>query len=149
MLMMNHTGWHVAQANKMPWMDLGLGPVPVNPYRTPVVKSYQQALRKRVAQAGLYRKHALDAPLLAGFKQYLIQDLGVVNCSQEIDNVSRFLFFMDLSEASLKLMKDISKTRNFFYQLRMTGLSRQTIANYIKNINRFLCYILNATNLRQ
>ncbi|XP_069042328.1 uncharacterized protein [Lepisosteus oculatus] len=119
------------------------------PYRTPVVKSYQQALRKRVARAGLYRKHNLDVPLLAGFKQYLIQDLGVVNCSQEIHNVSRFLFFMDPSKASLMFVKDIPKTRNFFYQLRMTGLSHQTIANYIKNINRFLCYILNATNLRQ
>ncbi|MBN3318784.1 KMT5A methyltransferase, partial [Atractosteus spatula] len=109
---------------------------------------YQQALRMRVAQAGLYRKHSLDAPLLIGFKQYLTKDLGVANYSQEVENVSRFLFFMDQTAPSLNFVKDIRKTRDFFNQMKTVGLSHQTIANYIKNINRFLRYILNATNVR-
>ncbi|XP_069042343.1 uncharacterized protein [Lepisosteus oculatus] len=118
-------------------------------YQQPrVVKKYQQALRKRVAQAGLYRKHSLDAPLLIGFKQYLTKDLGVANYSQEVDNVSRFLFFMDQTAPSLNFVKDIRKTRDFFNEMKTIGLSHQTIANYIKNINRFLRYILNATNVR-
>ncbi|XP_069042375.1 uncharacterized protein [Lepisosteus oculatus] len=112
------------------------------------VKGNLKALRKRVALAGLYRKHSLDSPLLAGFKQYLIQGLGMVNCSKEVENVSRFLFFTDPSEVSLSFLKDISKMQTFVSQLKMTGLSHQTIAGYIININRFLLFIRKNTNLQ-
>lgn len=45
---------------------------------------YQQALRKKVADAGLYKKHSVDCRLLIGFKGYLKKDLNVVNCTQEV-----------------------------------------------------------------
>lgn len=66
----------------------------------------------------------------------------------QVENVSRFLFFMDPSEVSLSFLKDISKMQTFVSQLKMTGLSHQTIAGYIINISRFLLFILKNTNLQ-
>ncbi len=41
-------------------------------------------VRVEIAKKGLYMKHSIDHPLLAGFNNYLHTDLGNKNSKQEV-----------------------------------------------------------------
>ncbi len=41
-------------------------------------------VRVEMAKKGLYMKHSIDHPLLAGFNNYLYTDLGNKNSKQEV-----------------------------------------------------------------
>ncbi|XP_058842444.1 uncharacterized protein LOC117419728 isoform X2 [Acipenser ruthenus] len=109
---------------------------------------WEGKLRKTMKEHGLYEKHNTDSDLLSGFKKYLRDDHGIPNCKQEVDNVARFLYFMDPQEPGLQFVRDMEKTRSFFTKLSHIGLKKQTVANYLKNLKRFLRYIIYNTTLR-
>ncbi|XP_053577382.1 uncharacterized protein LOC128666681 [Bombina bombina] len=117
-------------------------------YQPEVQINWQTPLRKKATEVGLYSKHSLDSPLLIGFKQYLTQDLGVINYKQEVESVSRFLYYMDPADANTSFFSNIPQTREFFSTLESVGMSQQTVANYIKNINRFVRYLRLGTNMK-
>ncbi|CAB1340591.1 unnamed protein product, partial [Coregonus sp. 'balchen'] len=95
--------------------------------------------------SGLYQKHPLDADLLAGFGKYLSDDHNIPNFKQEVQvaNMSR------TTKPSLDFVHDLDKSRSFFTKLANIRQKKQTIANYMKNLKRFLRYNSAATNLIQ
>ncbi|KAG9331070.1 hypothetical protein JZ751_020291 [Albula glossodonta] len=103
--------------------------------------------RQRMAKAGLYKKHSLDHPLLKGFISYLKKDLANENYKQEVDNVARYLYFMDPTEPNLKFVRSPERTREYYYKLVGAKLCTQTVKNYIKSLKRFLKYQTACTRL--
>lgn len=61
--------------------------------------------------------------------------------------MSRFLFYMDSNKPSLDFVNNLEKSRSFFTKLADIGQKKQTIANYMKNLKRFIRY--NMTRLIQ
>uniref|UniRef100_A0AAR2J544 Uncharacterized protein n=1 Tax=Pygocentrus nattereri TaxID=42514 RepID=A0AAR2J544_PYGNA len=59
------------------------------------------SLRERMASLGYYKKHSLDHDLLVSFAKFLQFDMSNENFKQEVENVARFLYFMDPQQASL------------------------------------------------
>ncbi|XP_072563309.1 uncharacterized protein [Paramormyrops kingsleyae] len=110
---------------------------------------WPQTSRHMMQEKGLYRKHSLDHPLLKGFAAYLEKDLLNENFKQTVENVSRFMFFVNPEEPSLEFLREREKTKLFFRELTEAGLSRQTQVNYMKSLKRFLKYHTVATDLRR
>ncbi|XP_077567856.1 uncharacterized protein LOC144192892 isoform X4 [Stigmatopora nigra] len=106
------------------------------------VKKKVQMLRM-----GLYRKHSLGHPLLKGFFNYLSKDLSIENCNQEVENVARFLYYMDPTRPSLLFVRDREKVQEYLRKLSEANLTKRTQLNYLKNLKRFLLYQTNNTNL--
>ncbi|XP_075049795.1 uncharacterized protein LOC142109512 [Mixophyes fleayi] len=104
-------------------------------------------VRQKMQQAGMYGKHSLRTPMLSGFRDYLFETLGVIHNKQEVENVARYLYFMDPVNVSMDFVTNIEKTNLFFNKLRELGLCNQTIFNYLKNLRRFIGYKTTATNV--
>lgn len=98
-------------------------------------------------RAGLYRRHDVRCPTLAGFSTYLRLTLGVKRYRQEVENVARFLYFVNPHSTDLTWVRDIEKVHAFFTRLRDQLLTEQTVLNYLKGVRRFLRYQMRATNL--
>ncbi|KAG9261351.1 hypothetical protein AMEX_G24872 [Astyanax mexicanus] len=105
------------------------------------------SLRERMSSLGLYKKHSLDHILLAKFAKFLQSDLRNENFKQEVENVARFLYYMDPQQASLQFVRQHEKTREYFLKLSEAGLCKQTVQNYIKSVKRFLNFHVGSTNL--
>ncbi|XP_066531555.1 uncharacterized protein [Hoplias malabaricus] len=103
--------------------------------------------RKKMATSGLYNKHSMDHPLLKRFAQYLQMDLKNDNFRKEVENVARFLYFMDPEQPSLLFVRQPERTKEYFNNLSEVGLSKQTVQNYIKSVKRFLNYHIGRTDL--
>ncbi|XP_070292556.1 uncharacterized protein [Salvelinus sp. IW2-2015] len=116
-------------------------------YQPPLNQVWDTKLRKVMQSSGLYQKHPLDCDLLAGFGKYLRDDNKIPNFKQEVANVSRFLFYMGSNKPSLDFVNNLEKSRSFFTKLADIGQKKQTIANYMKNLKRFIRY--NMTRLIQ
>ncbi|XP_072563868.1 uncharacterized protein [Paramormyrops kingsleyae] len=97
---------------------------------------WPQTSRHMMQEKGLYRKHSLDHPLLKGFAAYLEKDLLIENFKQTVENVSRFMFFVNPEEPSLEFLREREKTKLFFRELTEAGLTRQTQVNYMKSLKR-------------
>ncbi|MGH0167877.1 UNVERIFIED_CONTAM: hypothetical protein FKN15_060721 [Acipenser sinensis] len=116
-------------------------------YQPPDYSTWSTKLRKLMHDSGFYRKHPLDSELLAGFTKYLREDRGIPNCKQEVANVSRIMYHMNPSKPCLEFVRDMAKTRSYFVKLIELGQTKQTVANYLKNLKRFIKYITVATSL--
>ncbi|XP_040267272.1 uncharacterized protein LOC121000006 [Bufo bufo] len=103
--------------------------------------------RKKMMAEGLYQRHSLDNPMLKGFASYLKDTLKVNNYKQEVEDVARFLFYMNPKTVNLQFVKDVEKANAFFTKLRDLNLANQTIFNYLKHVRRFMTYQLRSTNL--
>ncbi|KAJ4921913.1 hypothetical protein JOQ06_022177 [Pogonophryne albipinna] len=104
-------------------------------HSTPTVREAMQA-------GGMYDKCPPESKLLVGFKNHLIGALQVQNCQQEVDNVSRFLRYMQpKGEPNLEFLTKTTETMDYMRALINSGLSAATILNYMKNIIRFLQYV--------
>ncbi|XP_076843645.1 uncharacterized protein LOC143488678 [Brachyhypopomus gauderio] len=99
-------------------------------YQCPADVNQGTSLRERMSAAGLYKKHSNDHPLLCAFATYLRKELG------NVDNVARFLFFMDHREPNLFFVRQPEKTRQYLSDLAGAGLTKQTVQNYVKSIKR-------------
>ncbi|KAM9397463.1 uncharacterized protein ACWYII_032699 isoform 2-T2 [Salvelinus alpinus] len=118
-------------------------------YQLPENKSWDNKLTKGMQSSGLYQEHPLDGDLLAGFGKYLRDVHNIPNFKQEVVYVSRFLFYMDSTKPSLDFVYDVVKSRSFFTKLAKIGQKKQTIANYMENLSRFLFYNTYETNIFQ
>ncbi|KAG1925604.1 hypothetical protein F2P79_025420 [Pimephales promelas] len=101
-----------------------------------------------MAKKGLYKKHSIDHPLLRGFFHYLLVDLGNRRSKQEVETVSRFMYYMDPKEPSLSFVREVEKVREYFNVLSQTQLSKQTVLNYWKSLKRFMKYTITSTSLQ-
>ncbi|CAJ0947052.1 unnamed protein product [Ranitomeya imitator] len=54
----------------------------------------------------------------------------------EVQDVARFIYYMNAQHASLDFVKDIEKVKSFFNKLRDMKLANQTIFNYLKHVRR-------------
>ncbi|KAG9259826.1 hypothetical protein AMEX_G27435 [Astyanax mexicanus] len=105
------------------------------------------SLREKMASAGLYFKHSTAHPLLKSFAHYLEVDLENDNFTQEVENVARFMYFMDPKQPSLLFVCQTERTREYFNTLSEVGLSKQTVHNYIKSVKRFLKFHISSTDM--
>ncbi|KAM4040822.1 uncharacterized protein ACNLHF_012092 [Anomaloglossus baeobatrachus] len=104
-------------------------------------------LRIKMQEAGLYNRHPSSDPILQGFSDYLQNHCKLESYKQKVENVSRFLYFMDKRRVSLNFAKKIEKARSFFKKLKDIGLCNQTASNYLKHVRRFVHYLLSATDV--
>ncbi|XP_072563150.1 uncharacterized protein [Paramormyrops kingsleyae] len=114
-------------------------------YQWPSVKVKMSTVRRNMEKKGLYKKHSLDHHLLKSFANYLENDLANENFKQEVENMARFMYFINPSKPSLEFVKKHEDTRKFFSEL--SGLSKQTHQNYLKSIKRFLKFHTGGTDL--
>ncbi|XP_068118229.1 uncharacterized protein [Hyperolius riggenbachi] len=103
--------------------------------------------RIKMRKAGLYKRHSLNAPLLKSFASHLQENLRVKRYQQEVEDVARFLYFMNPKSVNLTFVKDIEKFNQFFNKLKDI-LTSQTMFNYLKHIRRFVNIQIKSTNLR-
>lgn len=54
----------------------------------------------------------------------------------QVENVARFMYFMDPKRPSLLFVHQLERTREYFNTLSKVGLSMQTVQNYIKSVKR-------------
>ncbi|CAJ0968534.1 unnamed protein product [Ranitomeya imitator] len=73
------------------------------------------------------------------FADYLQKTLRVQSYKQEVENVTRFLYYMDPEHTSRGL--------SFFNKLQDLKFTSQTIFNYLKHLKRFVHHQLRASNL--
>ncbi|XP_075699281.1 uncharacterized protein LOC142664156 [Rhinoderma darwinii] len=106
--------------------------------------SWNNPLRKKMSEAGLYKRHSLNSELIVGFDNYLATTLSVVRNKQEVENVARFLYFMESKKPSVKFVYDIEKTNEYFAKLLAIGNTHQTVFNHLKNLKRLVFYLMNA-----
>ncbi|XP_040273896.1 uncharacterized protein LOC120989698 [Bufo bufo] len=102
--------------------------------------------RAKMMKAGLYMRHSLNAPLLKGFTSYLQETLGVIRYQHEVEDVARFLYFMNPMCVNMSFVKDIKRVNQFFTKLKGILMS-QTMFNYLKHIRRFVNFQMKSTNL--
>ncbi|XP_055038962.2 uncharacterized protein [Misgurnus anguillicaudatus] len=103
--------------------------------------------RMLMAEKGLYKKHSLDDSLLKDFATHLEKDLHNENFKQEVENVARFLYYMNPKEPSLLFVKNRQKTKQYMSELSDAKLTKSTQLNYLKSLKRFLTYHTMNTNL--
>ncbi|KAJ4918927.1 hypothetical protein JOQ06_022198 [Pogonophryne albipinna] len=112
-------------------------------------RSHSTPTVREAMQAGvMYGKCPPESKLLVGFKNHLIGALQVQNCQQEVDNVSRFLRYMQPEgEPNLEFLTKTTETMDYMRALIQSGLSAATILNYWKNIIRFLQYVKGSVDI--
>ncbi|XP_056408788.1 uncharacterized protein LOC130316815 [Hyla sarda] len=109
--------------------------------------AWKNPLRRKMTEAGMYKRHSLEKKPISDFASYLSKTLGVVRYKQEVENVARFLYYMDNEKPSLKFIYNIQKTNKYFAKLLDIGNTNQTVFNYMKNLKRFISYLMDATDL--
>ncbi|KAL7886911.1 hypothetical protein AOLI_G00046320 [Acnodon oligacanthus] len=90
------------------------------------------SLRKRTSKSGLYGKHSIDHPLQMSIAKYL-----------QVENVGRFMYYMDPKRPSLLFVRQQEKTREYSNKLSEAGLCKQTVQFYVKSVKSvLLCWTL-------
>ncbi|XP_056310767.1 uncharacterized protein LOC130222165 isoform X2 [Danio aesculapii] len=107
-------------------------------YQSTVGPKWTSSVRVEMVKKGLYNKHSIDHPLLAGFNKDLHIDLGHKNSKQVVETVSRFLHYMDPTEPNLMFVRQVEKVREYFNILSDTKLSKWTVFNYWKSLKRYV-----------
>ncbi|KAK7152442.1 hypothetical protein R3I93_010609 [Phoxinus phoxinus] len=107
------------------------------------------SVRIKMKEAGLYGKFPAHAKLLVDFKKYLTKSLRISNWQNKVDNVSRFLRYVQptASEPSLDFLSKRTETRDFLTALQRTDMGTTSLNNYIKSIIRFLEYLTTRLDL--
>lgn len=65
----------------------------------------------------------------------------------QVENVARFLFFMDPVEPSLEFVWQPERVWEYVNELKEAKQSRQTIQNYLKSIRRSGTFIIHVTSI--
>ncbi|XP_014669778.1 PREDICTED: uncharacterized protein LOC106810834 [Priapulus caudatus] len=110
-------------------------------------RNWSTAGRKRMQDMGMYARH--DMEHLAGFEDHLRNEMKQNNSSQTIQDVARYMHYINPGKFDIKTLKDVGKTKEFFAKIRECGLSDQTVLNYQKGIKKYLDYLTETTDLYQ
>lgn len=102
-----------------------------------------KSVKLKMDTAGLYEKFPESTVLLRDFQKHLTESLKISNCQREVNNVSRFLRYVQPTgdEPTLEFLKTFRETRDYFLKLEKTGMTPATILKYMANIIRFLDFL--------
>ena len=92
----------------------------------------------KAKELGILQKHSADHPMLKGFGEHLLFDFENAKYKQEVDNVSRYLYYADPTEPSWKFVTDEEKLKDFLREQAKAGYKAQTSGNYIKGLKRLV-----------
>ncbi|XP_013855926.1 uncharacterized protein LOC106511726 [Austrofundulus limnaeus] len=113
-------------------------------------QGWQTENRQLMMQKGLYQKHSRDHKLLKEYATFLHKDKGLDNYRQDVDNVARYLHYMDPSGPSLRfVMQPRDKTKQYLRDLQEAKLKKRTQVNYLKSLRRFLYFHTYDADLKQ
>ncbi|KAF4083551.1 hypothetical protein AMELA_G00143470 [Ameiurus melas] len=96
---------------------------------------------------GLNKKHSLCHPLLSDFISHLDTNFYDECYKQEVEQVARFLYFMDPTAPSLEFVRQYERIQEYVRKLTEIKVSRNTVRNYLFSIKRFLKYHMEDTDL--
>ncbi|XP_073522749.1 uncharacterized protein [Phyllobates terribilis] len=111
-------------------------------------QNWRAEKRIKMKDAGFYDRHSLSHTILKGFSSYLQNHCKLERYKQNVEDVSRFLYFINNRRVSLNFATEIGKTRLFFKYLQDLGLCNQTVTNYLKHVRRLVHCLLFATGLK-
>lgn len=79
-------------------------------------------------------------------KQFSVEPIQDIKCviSFQVDNVARYLYYMDPKEPSLHFVLNKEKTQQYLRDLTEAGLMKQTQINYLKNLKWLVCIYIYA-----
>ncbi|XP_041441925.1 uncharacterized protein LOC121401387 [Xenopus laevis] len=97
--------------------------------------------KKVMEEAGLHKKHSDDSPLLQAFRRYLEKKYAKSGIKQEVQNVSRWLYFVNPNEASVSCIHNIERSMQFFKEIGASAASKATLRNYIGAVKKFISYV--------
>ena len=97
---------------------------------------------KKANEMGILEKHSLDHPLLKGFAEYLRVNLLNTKYKQEVESVSRYLYYADPVEPSLKFVRDREKLLSYTRKQSEANYTAQTSANYLKCLKRLVLFFI-------
>ncbi|XP_077309879.1 uncharacterized protein LOC143929775 [Lithobates pipiens] len=97
--------------------------------------------RWSLEEAGLYKQHSVDSPLIRGFPKYLETSGSKEFIRRQVNFVTRYLYFVDSQEVSLKCLDQPERTVDFFNQLEASGVSQSTAINHLDSNQKFARYI--------
>ncbi|XP_039598343.1 uncharacterized protein si:dkey-23a23.2 [Polypterus senegalus] len=106
-------------------------------------KGFSSTVKVKMQKHGLHQKFPQECRLISGFKDHLINVLCVTNCQQEVDNVSRWLRYIqpEAVEPTLDFLHEKVKATDFLKALKESLCCLSTRLNYIKNMIRFVKYV--------
>ncbi|XP_041441926.1 uncharacterized protein LOC121401388 isoform X2 [Xenopus laevis] len=97
--------------------------------------------KKIMEEAGLHKKHSTDSPLLQAFRGYLEKKYAKSGIKHELDNVSRWLHFVNPNEALVSCIHNIERSMQFFQEIQASAASKATARNYIGGVKKFISYV--------
>ncbi|XP_075185942.1 uncharacterized protein LOC142257691 [Anomaloglossus baeobatrachus] len=97
--------------------------------------------------AGLYKRHSVNHPMLREYAKYLKGTLQARSWKAEVSNIARFLYYVNPRTVSLEYLRRPAKTNAFFTKLCSLPLTKATTLVMLKHVRRFTSYHMNATNL--
>ncbi|XP_040282512.1 uncharacterized protein LOC120996578 [Bufo bufo] len=100
------------------------------------------SLRKTLAEAGIYRKHDLGCPLLESFKHYLKLHYTLPTIKQLMENVARYLYFVNPHEITLEFISHPEKTKAFIQTFFDSKTSERTVKKYVNCISILVKFVL-------
>ncbi|XP_044142501.1 uncharacterized protein LOC122932259 isoform X2 [Bufo gargarizans] len=100
------------------------------------------SLRRTLAEAGIYRKHDLGCPLLESFKHYLKLHYTLPTIKQIMENVARYLYFVNPHEITLEFISHPEKTKAFIQTFFDSKTSEGTVKLYVSHIGLFVKFVL-------
>ncbi|KAM4028139.1 uncharacterized protein ACNLHF_023625 [Anomaloglossus baeobatrachus] len=104
--------------------------------------SANMPLRRRLTVSGLHQKHDLQSPILVSFKKYLKEKCAETTIEPMIQNVSRFLYFVNPDEITVDFIKDLKVTKKYFRTLEMLKTKEETIRKHIGHLRTFTHFVL-------
>ncbi|XP_040264709.1 uncharacterized protein LOC120979818 [Bufo bufo] len=84
-------------------------------------------------------KHSEYSVLLVEFRRYLEQHYSKTSSIHDLNNVSRFLHFMDSQQVSVSVLHNHEKIVEFFD--RISRFSSTTQRNYFHSVKKFITYV--------
>ncbi|OCT60497.1 hypothetical protein XELAEV_18046524mg [Xenopus laevis] len=115
----------------------------------------KMSTKKIMEEAGLHRKHTSNSPLLQGFRSYLekkyaksgIKHEYFFNTALLVDNVSRWLHFVNPNEPSTSCIHNIERSMEFFREIGASAASRATARNYMSGVKKCIAYVTSEDQL--
>ena len=93
---------------------------------------------KKANEMGILEKHSIDHPLLQGFAEHLRVNLENTKYKQQVETVSRYLYYADPVEPSLKFVRDREKLLSYTRKQSEANYMAQTSVKYLKCLKRLV-----------
>ncbi|XP_073437094.1 uncharacterized protein [Dendrobates tinctorius] len=96
--------------------------------------------RKQLSEAGMYKKHDINSPMLTRFKTFLQATHKEISAEAMVDHVAKFLYFINPEEITLDFINESDKTKAYFDELTKKN-TQNTIQKYLRNVRQFVIFV--------